>query len=156
MNDVKVNLKTAEGFRTVITAGKNTLIADEPESLGGRDEGMAPYELLLSALGACTAMTLKMYIERKKLPVSEVEVHLSFEKIKPEECEGCSPEEIAGKNEIQHISRIIYVTGEVTPEQEERLKYIATRCPVHITLHSNPHVEDAMIVRRGEGGGQKA
>jgi len=148
MNDVKVRLNMADGFRTVITAGKNTLIADEPESLGGRDEGMAPYELLLSSLGACTAMTLRMYADRKQIPISEVEVHLTYEKIKPEDCEGCTPEEIAGKTEIQHISRIIYVTGELTTEQEERLKYIATRCPVHITLHSDPHVADALIVRR--------
>jgi uncharacterized OsmC-like protein len=148
MNDVKVRLSMADGFRTVITAGKNTLIADEPESLGGRDEGMAPYELLLSSLGACTAMTLRMYADRKQLPISEVEVHLTFEKIKPEDCEGCTPEEIAGKTEIQHISRIIYVTGELTTEQEERLKYVATRCPVHLTLHSDPHVADALIVRR--------
>jgi uncharacterized OsmC-like protein len=148
MNDVKVRLNMADGFRTVITAGKNTLIADEPESLGGRDEGMAPYELLLSSLGACTAMTLRMYADRKQLPISEVEVHLTFEKIKPEDCEGCTPEEIAGKTEIQHISRIIYVTGELTTEQEERLRYVATRCPVHLTLHSDPHVADALIVRR--------
>ncbi|MFZ4794872.1 MAG: OsmC family protein [Blastocatellia bacterium] len=148
MNDVKVRLNMADGFRTVITAGKNTLIADEPESLGGRDEGMAPYELLLSSLGACTAMTLRMYADRKQIPISEVEVHLTYEKIKPEDCEGCTPEEIAGKTEIQHISRIIYVTGELTTEQEERLKYVATRCPVHITLHSDPHVADALIVKR--------
>jgi uncharacterized OsmC-like protein len=148
MNDVKVRLNMADGFRTVITAGKNTLIADEPESLGGRDEGMAPYELLLSSLGACTAMTLRMYADRKQLPISEVEVHLTFEKIKPEDCEGCTPEEIAGKTEIQHISRIIYVTGELTTEQEERIRYVATRCPVHLTLHSDPHVADALIVRR--------
>ena len=148
MNDVKVRLNMADGFRTVITAGKNTLIADEPESLGGRDEGMAPYELLLSSLGACTAMTLRMYADRKQLPISEVEVHLTFEKIKPEDCEGCTPEEIAGKTEIQHISRIIYITGELTTEQEERIRYVATRCPVHLTLHSDPHVADALIVRR--------
>ena len=147
MNDVKVRLNIADGFRTVITAGKNRLIADEPESLGGRDEGMAPYELLLSSLGACTAMTLRMYADRKQLPIREIEVHLTFEKIKPEDCESCTPEEIAGKTEIQHISRIIYVTGELTTEQEDRLKHIATRCPVHLTLHSDPHVEDALIVK---------
>lgn len=151
MNEVKVKLDTAEGYRTVITAGKNSLIADEPVSVGGKDEGMSPYELLLASLGACTAITLKMYIDRKKMPIKNVEVHLSFDRVKPEDCEGCSPEELAGKAEIQHISRIIYLTGEVTDEQKERLRHIANRCPVHITLHSNPHVEDAMIVRREAG-----
>ena len=153
MNEVKVKLDTAEGYRTVITAGKNSLIADEPVSVGGNDEGMSPYELLLASLGACTAITLKMYIDRKKMPVKNVEVHLSFDRIKPEDCEGCSPEELAGKTEIQHISRIIYLTGDVTEEQKDRLRQIANRCPVHITLHSNPHVEDAMIVRREASAG---
>ena len=50
--------------------------------------------------------------------------------------------------EVQHISRLIYVTGDVTEEQKERLLYIAGRCPVHVTLHSNPHVEDALIVEK--------
>jgi len=147
VNDVRVSLKTAEGFRTHITAGANSLIADEPLSAGGRDEGMSPYELLLASLGACTAMTLKMYVERKGLPVTDIEVHLTFEKIKPEDCEGCSPEEINGRDLVHHISRLIYVTGVVTSEQQDRLRYVASRCPVHITLHSSPHVEDALIVR---------
>jgi uncharacterized OsmC-like protein len=50
--------------------------------------------------------------------------------------------------EVQHISRLIYINGDVTEEQKERLLYIAGRCPVHVTLHSNPHVEDALIVRK--------
>lgn len=148
MNDVRVKLNLNEGFRSTITAGKHTLIADEPKSDGGKDEGMSPYELLLSALGACTAMTLRLYIERKKLPITEVEVMLTFDRIHIDDCESCSDEEKEGKKEIQHISRLIYVTGDVTEEQKERLLYIAGRCPVHVTLHSNPHVEDVVIVRK--------
>ncbi len=147
MNEVRVNLNLNEGFRTHIQAGQHTLIADEPVSAGGKDEGMSPYDLLLSALGACTAMTLRLYIERKKLPITNVEVMLTFDRIHIDDCESCNDEERAGKTEIQHISRLIYVTGEVTEEQKERLLYIAGRCPVHVTLHSNPHVEDAVIVR---------
>jgi putative redox protein len=105
---------------------------------------------LLWALGACTVMTLKLYIERKKLPVTEVEVLLTFDRIHIDDCDSCSKEGKDAKQEIQHISRLIYVTGEVTEEQKARLLYIAGRCPVHITLHSNPHVEDALIVRRIE------
>lgn len=146
--DVKVQLRMADGYRARITAGDHSLIADEPIEAGGKDEGMAPYDLLLSALGACTAMTLKMYIERKKLPIREIEVLLSFDRIHIEDCESCTAEERQEKTEIQHISRLIYVTGEITEEQKERLLYIAGRCPVHVTLHSNPHVEDAIIVRK--------
>jgi uncharacterized OsmC-like protein len=148
MNEVRVKLPLKEVFRTQITAGKHTVIADEPESAGGKDSGMSPYELLLAALGACTAMTLKLYIERKKLPITDVEVLLSFDRIHIDDCESCVKEEGSSDQEVQHISRLIYVTGEVTEEQKERLLYIAGRCPVHITLHSDPHVEDALIVRK--------
>lgn len=148
MNEVRAKLNLNEGFRTRITAGKHTLIADEPKSAGGKDEGPSPYDLLLAALGACTAMTLKMYIERKKLPITEVEVLLTFDRIHADDCESCAKEGRQGRKEIQHISRLIYVTGEVTEEQKARLLYIAGRCPVHITLHSDPHVEDALIVRK--------
>ena len=147
MNEVRVKLPLKEGFRTQITASQHQLIADEPREAGGTDEGPSPYELLLAALGACTAMTLKMYVERKKLPVTDVEVLLSFDRIHIDDCESCVKEERLNDQEVQHISRLIYVTGDVTEEQKERLLYIAGRCPVHVTLHSNPHVEDALIVR---------
>ena len=148
MSEVRVKLQLKEGFRTQITAGRHQLIADEPKEVGGTDEGPSPYELLLAALGACTAMTLKMYVERKKLPVTDVEVLLSFDRIHIDDCESCVKEERLNDQEVQHISRLIYVTGDVTEEQKERLLYIAGRCPVHVTLHSNPHVEDALIVRK--------
>jgi uncharacterized OsmC-like protein len=148
MSEVRVKLPLKEGFRTQITAGSHTIIADEPKEVGGMAEGPSPYELLLAALGACTAMTLKMYVERKKLPVTDVEVLLTFDRIHIDDCESCVKEERLNDREVQHISRLIYVTGDVTEEQKERLLYIAGRCPVHITLHSNPHVEDALIVRK--------
>ncbi len=148
MNEAKVKLQLKEGFRAQITAGKHTIIADEPEDAGGTGQGMSPYDLLLSALGACTAMTLKLYIERKKLPITDVEVLLAFDRIHIDDCESCVKEEKSDAQEVQYISRLIYVTGDVTEEQKERLLYIAGRCPVHVTLHSNPQVEDALIVRK--------
>jgi uncharacterized OsmC-like protein len=148
MNEVRVKLTMNEGFRTQITAGGHQLIADEPKEAGGTDEGPSPYELLLAALGACTAMTLKMYVERKKLPITDVEVLLTFDRIHIDDCESCVKEERLNDQEVQHISRLIYVTGDVTEEQKGRLLYIAGRCPVHVTLRSDPHVEDALIVRK--------
>jgi putative redox protein len=148
MNEVRVKLPLKDGFRTQIIAGAHQLIADEPKEVGGSDEGPSPYQLLLAALGSCTAMTLKLYIERKQLPITDVEVLLSFDRIHIDDCESCVKEERENNQEVQHISRLIYVTGDVTEEQKERLLYIAGRCPVHITLHSNPHVEDALIVRK--------
>jgi uncharacterized OsmC-like protein len=148
VNEVRVKLAIKEGFRAQISAGANTIIADEPEDAGGEDGGMSPYELLLAALGACAAMTLKLYIERKKLPITDVEVSLTFDRIHIDDCESCVKEERLDDQEVQHISRLIYVTGDVTEEQKKRLLYIAGRCPVHVTLRSNPHVEDALIVRK--------
>ncbi|MCI0524889.1 MAG: OsmC family protein, partial [Acidobacteria bacterium] len=89
MNEVRVKLPLKEGFRAQITAGEHTIIADEPEGAGGADLGMSPYDLLLSALGACTAMTLKMYIDRKKLPITDVEVLLTFDRVHIDDCESC-------------------------------------------------------------------
>jgi putative redox protein len=148
MGEVRVKLKLADGFRTRITAGAHALVADEPRESGGADEGPTPYDLLLSALGACTAMTLKLYIERKQWPITEVEVLLTFDRIHIDDCESCSNEARAPGEEVQHISRLIYVTGEVSEEQRARLLYIAGRCPVHVTLESRPHVADALIVRK--------
>ncbi|MBO0858994.1 MAG: OsmC family protein [Chloracidobacterium sp.] len=148
MNEVRVKLAPKDGFRTQITAGAHTIIADEPSGAGGADEGPSPYDLLLAALGACTAMTLKIYIERKKLPITDLEVLLTFDRIHIDDCESCVKDEQLKNQEIQHISRLIYVTGDVTDEQKQRLLYIAGRCPVDITLHSDPHVEDALIVRK--------
>jgi putative redox protein len=147
MSEVRVKLATADGFRCRIAAGSHELVADEPRAAGGTDEGPSPYELLLASLGACTAMTLRMYAERKRLPITEIEVVLTFDRIHAEDCDSCSREQRERNEEIQHISRVIYVTGEVTEEQRERLLYIAGRCPVHVTLHRQPHVEDAVIVR---------
>ncbi|HZS03763.1 MAG TPA: OsmC family protein [Blastocatellia bacterium] len=147
MNDVRVTLAVADGFRSQITAGAHMLVADEPILAGGTDEGLSPYELLLAGLGACTAMTLRMYIERKRLPVTDIEVRLSFDRIHAEDCLSCSEEEKAGKTAIQRIRRLIHVTGDVTEEQRARLLYIAGRCPVHVTLQEHPHVEDTIIVR---------
>src|SRR5262249_12828420 len=93
MNEARVTLSLKEGFRAQITAGKHTIIADEPEDAGGTGQGMSPYDLLLSALGACTAMTLKLYIERKKLPITDVEVLLNFDRIHIDDCESCVKEE---------------------------------------------------------------
>lgn len=148
MSEARVRLRTADGFRCRIAAGRHELIADEPRELGGTDAGPSPYELLLSGLGACTAITLRMYAERKKLPVTEIEVLLSFERIHAEDCESCTEEEKQREERIQHITRVIYVRGELTEDQRQRLLYIAGRCPVHVTLHGNPHVEDALIIRK--------
>jgi len=119
-----------DGFTTEIKAGSHGLIADESEDLGGQDFGPSPYELLNSALGACTVMTLQMYARRKKWDLQEAKVHLSYKRSYKEDCEACSTEE----RMLHHVDKTIELKGDLSQEQRERLLEIATRCPVNRTL----------------------
>jgi uncharacterized OsmC-like protein/pimeloyl-ACP methyl ester carboxylesterase len=115
-----------------IQAGRHRLIADEPVSAGGQDSGPNPYDLLLAALGACTAMTLRLYAERKALPLERVTVRLVHGKIYAADCESCETKE--GK--IDRIERAIVLEGALDEAQRARLLEIADKCPVHRTLTS--------------------
>ena len=132
--------RTEDAYRTEVTAGHHALVADEPESVGGTDAGPTPYDFLLTALGSCTGMTLRMYADRKDWPLEEARVHLSHEKVHATDCDHCDVED--GK--IDRIQRQIELTGDLTPEQRERLLEIANKCPVHRTLHSEIDVQSAL------------
>lgn len=127
-------------YRQHVKAGHHRSLADEPQSAGGADAGPSPYELLLSALGACTAMTLRMYADLKKLPLAHVSVALRHEKIHAEACEHCDTKE--GK--IDRIERVVTLEGDLTEEQRKRLLEIANKCPVHRTLHSEVWVPTSL------------
>jgi len=120
----------SEGYTTEILAGQHGLIADESEEVGGDDFGPSPYELLSSALAACTVMTLQMYARRKKWDLKEVKVHINHGKKYVEDCNNCDEK----TSKIDHFERCIEVEGDLSEEQVERLLEIANRCPVHRTL----------------------
>ncbi|MEN8106797.1 MAG: bifunctional alpha/beta hydrolase/OsmC family protein [Pseudomonadota bacterium] len=125
--------ETREGrYSQEISNGRHRILADEPEEDGGNDTGPSPYELILAGLGSCTAITLRMYAERKGLPLERVTVTLTHNKVHAEECRSC--ESSTGKLDI--IERSIELEGSLTEAQRERMLYIADRCPVHNTLHS--------------------
>jgi len=125
--------ETREGkFTQAIQAGKHRLRADEPASVGGMDTGPSPYDLLLAGLGACTAMTVRMYADVKQLPLDKVTVRLRHDKVHAQDCAECETRE--GK--IDRIEREIELAGGLDEAQRVRLLEIANKCPVHRTLHS--------------------
>lgn len=126
----------AKGFTTEVIAGRHQMIADEPPSVGGADEGPTPYGYLLSGLGACTAMTLRMYADHKKIDLQEVEVKLTHDKIHQQDGENSE----SSKGKIDQIKRKIKLIGDLTDEQRKRLIEIADRCPVHKTLEGKPEI----------------
>jgi putative redox protein len=118
-------------FEQSVVIGKHRYLADEPISVGGNGSGPSPYEYLLAGLGACTSMTIRLYAELKKLPLTRVAVRLTHDKIHAVDCENCETKE--GK--IDRIEREITLEGDLSAEQRAKLLEIADKCPVHRTLH---------------------
>lgn len=116
-----------------VSARQHSLAADEPTELGGSDTGPSPYEYLLSALGACTSMTLRMYADMKQLPLERVTVRLRHEKVEAE-----------GGGKRDRIDREIELEGRLDDAQRQRLLEIANRCPVHRTLSSDLLIESRL------------
>lgn len=132
----------AENYKTSLTAGDHELTADEPESVGGKDKGPDPYDYLLMSLGSCTAITLRMYIERKKWNVEEIFVELRHFKDHAEDCEDC--DETSAK--IDKIEEEIIVKGDLTDEQLDKLLEISHKCPVFKTLQGS--IEAKTLISR--------
>ncbi len=128
-----------------ITVGPHLLLADEPVDVGGNDAGPNPYELLLGALGACTAMTVRMYAEVKKWPLEDVRVRLSHAKVHADDCVNCE----AKPTKIDQIEMEISFVGNLTDDQKKRLMDIAGKCPVHRTLTSPIKIRSRAPVESG-------
>ena len=126
-----------EKFTTQIKTGAHGLIADEPESFGGNDFGPSPYQLVAAGLAACTAMTLRLYADRKKWDLKEVFVHVSHEKTYAEDCLNCE----SSDSNVDKFIREIELVGDLNAEQKQRLLEIADKCPVHRTLEAKAYIE---------------
>ncbi|WP_029587167.1 bifunctional alpha/beta hydrolase/OsmC family protein [Bradyrhizobium sp. URHD0069] len=123
-------------FQQTISAGPHRMLADEPIAAGGEDTGPGPYDFVLAGLGACTSMTMRLYADRKSLPLERVTVRLKHSKIHAEDCADC--ETRVGM--LDQIERIITIEGALDAEQRKKLMEIADKCPVHRTLTSEIHI----------------
>lgn len=128
-------------YTTEIAARNHTIVADEPKRVGGRDAGLTPYELLLAALGSCTAITLRMYADRKKWDLEEVLVHLDHNKQHAEDCANCESDSA----KIDAFNRSLEIKGNLTDKERQRLLEIANRCPVHRTLENTIEIHTELM-----------
>ncbi|WP_031552191.1 bifunctional alpha/beta hydrolase/OsmC family protein [Parvularcula oceani] len=135
--DVMVRETGAGRFQALVTAGAHHLIADEPESVGGLDTGPSPYDLLAAALGACTTMTLRMYADRRGLPLDRALVTVTHEKLHEKDMEKMMGDEGAKPD---RFTRKVTLEGDLDTAQRKRLMEIADRCPVHKTLERGASV----------------
>lgn len=133
---IRVMEKDTGTFTMAVSAWPHSWLADEAESAGGDDRGPNPYQMLNAALGACTAITLRMYAQRKEWPVKHIGVTLKHSQIYAQDCKEC--ESRSGR--IDHIERHVHLDGDLDDNQRERLLEIADRCPVHRTLHSEMQI----------------
>jgi putative redox protein len=129
---VVVSETGASKLQNVIAAGKHRVLADEPLDVGGMDSGPGPYDFLLGALGACTSMTMRLYAERKSIPLVRTTVTLKHSRIHATDCEECETKE----GMISRIERTIAMEGDLDAGQRAKLMEIADKCPVHRTLTS--------------------
>ena len=141
LDEDRVVVRTGTGLRTDVKANGYALVADEPASAGGTNSGPTPYDYLLAALGSCTAMTVRMYADRKLWPLESVTVHLSHRKVHARDCEECETE----NRKIDRIGLELELRGPLEESQRRRLLEIAERCPVHRTLESEVMMETNLV-----------
>ena len=134
--NVVVRETRAGKFQQTVSVGPHRLLADEPVAAGGDDTGPGPYDLVLAGLGACTSMTMRMYADRKSLPLERVTVTLTHSKIHAEDCAECE----TSTGMLDQIDRVIGMEGNLDAEQRQKLMEIADKCPVHRTLTSEIHI----------------
>jgi putative redox protein len=127
------------GFASAVHAGTHAVVVDEPTSVGGGDAGPTPYDLLLGAVGGCTAMTVRMYAQRKGWPLDEVVVRLRTGRSHAADCASCAERAVGPRT----LDEEIELHGPLTDEQRARLRYIASRCPVKQALKAGLDVRDA-------------
>ena len=124
-------------YITQVKTQNHAWYADEPASLGGKNKGPTPFELLAASLGTCTSITLRMYADRKKWPLDTVNTVVTSEHSHPQKAKG-------EDREPHRFTRVIHVTGDLNDEQRGRLIEIANMCPVHRILEGTIETETVL------------
>ncbi len=127
---VVVRNEKGKGFLSEIMANGHYFMADEPKEIGGTDLAGTPYDLLVAALGACTAITIRMYANHKNIPLEEVKVHMTREKRHAADAD--NTDDPASK--MEYIDLDLELHGNLTEEQRQGILRIAHKCPVHKSL----------------------
>lgn len=135
----QVIVSSQRGLEQEIVSGAHRWRADEPVPLG-TDAGPSPYELLLSSLGACTSMTLRLYAQRKGIDLKKITIRLRHYRIHDADCRDCETRPAF----MDRIDREIELTGGLDESQKQRLLEIAERCPVHRTLKSGADIRTSI------------
>jgi putative redox protein len=130
----RVSEADPDGFLQDVQAGpKHHLRADEPEGYGGSDLGPSPYQLVAAGLGACTAMTIRMYARRKGFSLSHVSVDVTHDRVHAQDANGAA-------TPLDQFTRLIRLDGELSPDERQKLLEIAGKCPVHKTLERGAEI----------------
>ncbi len=140
-HQVLASIGDEKGYTTQLKAGNHYMTADEPKQVGGNDFGPSPYELISAGLATCTAMTMKMYANRKAWELHSIEVHTGHKKIHAQDCENCESE----NTKIDIFERSIKIKGDLDEKQITRLMQIADKCPVHKTLHNTVVIKTKLL-----------
>ena len=138
---VTISAEQPNGFVANIQMGDQHFLIDESGINEGIDTGPTPYDYIMSALGACTVITLHMYAQRKQWPLQRAEVILSHERVYAADCEHCDD----NSAKISQITKKLKLIGDLTPEQRLRLEIISTKCPVQKTLQAAIVIQTELV-----------
>ena len=131
----------ADALLADVQAGRHTFLLDEPVAVGGQDLGPTPYDMLLSALGACTAITLRLYATRKAWPLEAVEVRLRHQRVHIKDCAACEEAD----QTLDHVQKDLRLLGSLTDEQRQRLVEVSKKCPVQKMLGAAIHITTNLL-----------
>jgi len=120
-----------ERYKTVVQMREHQISADEPEQLNGTNQGATPMELLAASLASCTVITLRMYIDRKEWPISNIDADVEIEP--------------AQGDQATRIQLTVKVEGDIDEKQRKRIAIIASKCPVHKVLKESIHIDTQLI-----------